>query len=94
MATKIICTTPKAITGDLATFAIETDLVAPYKFHWKKNGALIAGSPSAKTYTTPPMQQEDMLAKFSVVVYGQNNTEESNEIGVREVAAKTQKGDE
>jgi hypothetical protein len=77
MATKVVSVTPKAVSGQMATFAAETDLVAPYKYHWKKDGAYIAGAPSAKTYTTPPLQQQDLKALFSVVVYGQDATEES-----------------
>ena len=86
MATKIICTTPSAVTGDMATFAVETDVVAPYKYHWKKDGAFIAGAASAKTYTTTPMRQEDLRAKFSVVVYGQDKTEESDGIAINPTA--------
>jgi hypothetical protein len=82
MATKILCVTPTAITGDMATFSIDTDVISPFKYHWKKNGAFIPAAPSAKTYTTPPLAQADLSAKFSVVVYGQDRTEESNSIAI------------
>jgi hypothetical protein len=82
MATKVVSVTPKAVSGQMATFAVETDLIAPYKYHWKKDGAFIAGAPSAKTYTTPPLQQQDLKAQFSVVVYGQNTSEESDAIAL------------
>jgi hypothetical protein len=84
MATKVVSVTPKAVPGDMATFAVETDLVAPYRYQWKKDGAYIAGAPSAKTYSTPPLQQLDMRAKFSVIVYGQDASEESDAIALND----------
>lgn len=82
MATTVISATPKAVPGTMATFAAVTDLVAPYKYHWKKDGAFIAGAPSAKSYTTPPLSTTDLRAKFSVVVYGQDKTEEADGIAL------------
>jgi hypothetical protein len=89
MATKILSVTPSAVPGTMATFAVDTDLIAPYKYLWKKDGAYIAGAPSAKTYTTPPMRTEDMRAKFSVVVYGQDKMEESDGIALNDKIADT-----
>lgn len=79
MATKIIRTTP-ALPGIMATFAVDTDLVAPYKYLWMKDGAYIAGANSAKSYTTPPLVSKDFTSKYSCRVYGQNATEESDGI--------------
>jgi len=84
VATKILCATPAAVTGNMATFGVDTDLVAPYKFHWKKDGAFIGGAPSAKSYTTPPLKQEDLRAKFSVLVFGQDRVEESDALALNE----------
>jgi hypothetical protein len=64
----------------MATFTVDTDVVAPGKYVWKKNGVPIPGAPSAKTYTPPPMSPEDIRSKYSVVVEGQDTTEESNAI--------------
>ena len=79
----------------MATFSVETDLAAPYKYHWKKNGAFIAGAPSGKTYTTPPLREEDLKAKFSVMVFGQASMEESESVSIKEepVGAKGEEKD-
>lgn len=70
-----------AIVGHHATFGIaRTDVVGAYKFHWMKNGALIGGAPSAKSYTTPPLSVSDLKAKYSVKVFGQDSAEISNEL--------------
>lgn len=83
MSTKII--KPAVISiGDFATFGIETDLVAPYKYHWKKDGAIIAGAPNAKSYQTPPLSAADLRAKYSVTVFGQDKAEESNAVVINE----------
>lgn len=66
----------------MATFSVDSDLVAPYRYSWKKDGAFIAGAPSAKSYTTPPLRQEDLRAKFSVMVFGQDKTEESDSMAL------------
>lgn len=87
MATKVIKTTPDVVPGNMGTFAVETDLVAPYKYHWKKDGAFIPGAPSAKTYTTPPLQQQDLRAKFSVLVFGQDKIEESDGVALNDKIA-------
>jgi hypothetical protein len=68
------------VTSNGTTLSVETDLVAPYNYLWKKNGVLIPGAPSAKTYTPPPMRSEDFRAKYSVMVLGQDKMEESDSI--------------
>lgn len=80
MAT-IITQTGRAIPGHHATFGItSTDVVGAYKFHWLKNGAFIPGASSAKSYTTPPLHESDLKAKYSVKVFGQGVEEFSNEL--------------
>jgi hypothetical protein len=77
MATKVVKTTPDIIPGQMATFAIETDLIAPYKFLWKKDGVYCVGAGSDKTYTTPPLSNADFRAVFSCTVFGQDKIEEA-----------------
>lgn len=89
MATKVISTTPTAAPGMMATFAVDTDLIAPYRYQWKKDGAYIAGAPSAKSYSTPPLRTEDLRAKFSVMVFGQDKTEESDGVALNTKVADT-----
>lgn len=72
MTTKVILPTA---TGETATFGVDTDLVAPYLFQWKRNGVHVGGN--HKSYTTPPLRPDDFKAKYSVLVYGQDKTEES-----------------
>lgn len=79
MATTIT-QTGMAIPGHHVTFGLTTDIPGAYKFHWMKDGILIGGAPSAKSYTTPPLQESDMKAKFSVKVYGYADQETSNEL--------------
>lgn len=78
MATKVIKTTPEYV-GERMTLAVETDLVAPYRYHWMKNGVIIGGAPSDKTYTTPPLRPEDIGADYQVKVWGQGSFEMSGE---------------
>jgi hypothetical protein len=70
--------------GEGTTFSVETDLVAPYNYIWKRNGVPIPGAQSAKTYTTPPARPEDFRAKYSVMVIGQDTSEESNALALDE----------
>ena len=83
MATKI--NTPVAV-GEYATFGFTTDLIEPYRFQWKRNGVFVGRN--EKTYTTPPLRPEDFKAKYSVVVTGQDKTEESAEVLLSDVALK------
>src|ERR1017187_5336052 len=70
-----------------ATFSFTTNLIAPYKYQWKRDGVnLVHGSD--KTYTTPPLRPEDFTAKYSVTVYGQDAIEESNSIAIRDTIPK------
>jgi hypothetical protein len=76
MATKI--NTPIAYK-DFATFSFTTDLIAPYKYQWMRDGVhLVHGN--NKSYTTPPLRPEDFSAKYSVQVFGQNAIETSAEV--------------
>lgn len=59
-----------AIPGLHCSFGCETTIPRPYKWHWKRDGVLIAGAPSAKAYTTPPLRPEDIGHKYSVTVFG------------------------
>ena len=83
MATKI--NTPITV-GEFATFGFTTDLVEPHRFQWKRNGVYVGGN--NKSYTTPPLRPEDFKAKYSVVVTGQDNTEESDVVVLGDVVAK------
>lgn len=76
MATTIAVT---PVTGPNATLGVTTDLIAPYRYVWKRNGAFVP-SASDKSYVTPPLRPEDFKAKYSVIVYGQDKTEESPEV--------------
>lgn len=76
MATKINTPVPYS---EYATFSFTTDLVAPYKYQWKRNGEnLVHGN--NKSYTTPPLRLEDFKAKYSVQVFGQDKIESSDEV--------------
>jgi hypothetical protein len=77
MATKVIKTTPDVTPGQMATFGLQTDIIGPYKYLWKKDGVYILGAGSNKTYTTPPLSNADFRAVFSCTVYGQDTTEEA-----------------
>jgi hypothetical protein len=83
MATKI--NTPVAV-GEFATFGFTTDILEPYRFQWKRNGVFVGGN--NKSYTTPPLRPEDFKAKYSVVVTGQDKTEESDAVLLSDVMAK------
>jgi hypothetical protein len=62
-----------------ATFGCLTDVKQVYKWHWMKNGQIIAGAPSAASYSTPPIQQSDMGNKYSITVYGRGGEVETSE---------------
>lgn len=84
MATTI-ATAP--VTGASATLGVTTDLVAPYKYQWKRNGVYLPQG-NDKSYVTPPLRPDDFKAKYSVVVYGQDKTEESAEVMLSQAAPK------
>ena len=67
--------------GERATLSFTTDLIAPYKYQWKKDGVFLTQG-NDKSYTTPPLRPLDFKAKFSVVVYGQDKTEESPGVSI------------
>jgi hypothetical protein len=67
------------VIGSGATFGVKTDVVAPYAYHWKRNGALIGGSHWA-SYTSGPLTMEQLTDKISVVVIGQDGSEESDPV--------------
>lgn len=70
-----------AVIGLHCSFGCSTDIARPYKWHWKRDGVLIAGAQSAKAYTTPPLRPQDFGHKYSVTVYGlDGEVETSNEI--------------
>jgi hypothetical protein len=80
MATKIVLT-PGSQIGGRATLAVETDIIAPYKYVWKKNGVFLGGPDSSnKVYATPILSAADMRASYSCVVYGQDKIEESESL--------------
>jgi len=56
--------------GQGATFGCVTDLTRPFRWHWMKDGALIAGANSASSFTTHPLRAEDLGAKYSVRAWG------------------------
>lgn len=87
MATKVIKTTPDVTPGQMATFAIQTDLIAPYRYQWKKDGVFIAGAGSSKSYTTPPLSNADFRAVFSCTVWAQNGIEEATGIALNAAMA-------
>lgn len=69
-----------AITGLHCSFGATTDIKRPYRYHWMRDGVLIAGAPSACSYTTPPLRESDLHSKFSVRVFGlDGEVEVSNE---------------
>lgn len=59
-----------ALLGRHVSFGCSTDIKRPYKWHWQRDGVLIAGAPSACAYTTPPLRAEDMGHMYSVTVFG------------------------
>lgn len=69
------------IIGSGATFGVETDVVVPYAYHWKRNGALIGGSNWA-SYTSGPLTMDQLTDKISVVVLGQDKSEESDPVSL------------
>lgn len=77
-------TTPGVMTGQRCTMVVVTDILAPYKYVWKKDGVFLAGTDSSnKVYTTWILTPPDMKAFYSVVVYGQENIEESGGIQIQ-----------
>lgn len=76
-----------AIVGLHCSFGATTTIPRPYRWHWMKNGVLIAGAPSACAYTTPPLRADDLGAKYSVRVFGlDGEIETSDEV---ELSAKS-----
>jgi len=58
-----------------------TDVKRPYRWDWRKNGALIAGAPSACVYVTPPLKMTDFGSEFAVTVFGlDGEVEDSNTV--------------
>lgn len=84
MATTI-ATAP--VTGASATLGVTTDLVAPYRYQWKRNGVFLPQG-NDKSYVTPPLRPDDFKAEYSVVVYGQDKTEESAEVMLSQAVPK------
>jgi beta-galactosidase len=65
-----ITTQPAAVTvseGSSATFSVATSGTAPLSYQWLENGTAVSGA-TASSYTTPPTQESDNGATFSVVV--------------------------
>jgi hypothetical protein len=75
------------VIGPNVTMGVSTDLVAPWKYQWKRNGVFLTNG-NEKCYVTPPLKPDDYKAKYSVVVYGQDTTEESPGTMLPAVAAK------
>lgn len=70
-----------ALIGHHCSFGATTDISRPYKWHWMRDGVLIAGAPSARAYTTLPLPASWFGSKFSVRVYGlDGEVETSNEV--------------
>jgi hypothetical protein len=64
--------------GYTATLGCYTEVKQPYKWHWMRNGELIGGAASAASYTTHPLRESDLLAKYSVTVYGRDGAVETS----------------
>jgi hypothetical protein len=75
MATKIVVPAQVKFSFPL-TLGVETDVAMPYKYHWRKNGALLA-APSQNNLTLLSLSKSDIGAKFTVTVFGENTTETS-----------------
>jgi hypothetical protein len=80
MATKI--NTP-ILYGENATLSATTDVIAPYKYQWKRNGENLRNG-NNKSYTTPPLKPEDFKAKYSVQIFGQDKIESSDEVVIND----------
>lgn len=78
MAAKITITGFVA-QGFKATFGVSTDTPGPLKYQWKKNGKVIAGAPSAPSYTTPDLLASDMSSRYSVLILGSDGSKEETE---------------
>lgn len=78
MATKI--NTPIAYR-ETATLGVTSDVIAPYKYQWKRDGVNLAHG-NNKSYTTPPLRPEDFSAKYSVTIFGQDGIETSDEVTI------------
>lgn len=73
-----------AISGLHCSFGATTTIPRPYRWHWMRNGILIPGAPSACAYTTPPVQSNDLGARYSVRVFGlDGEIEASDEVELR-----------
>lgn len=68
-----------AITGRHLSFGATTDIPRPYKWHWRRDGVLIAGAQSARAYTTPPLRPEDIGHHYSCTVYGLDGEVETSD---------------
>jgi hypothetical protein len=78
--------------GFSATLGCSTNMKQPYKWHWMRNGELIGGANSAASYTTHPLRESDLTAKYSITVYGRDGTIESSpEITLRPPAEEKKK---
>ncbi|TKC86305.1 glycoside hydrolase family 2 [Trinickia terrae] len=61
---------PAAVTvseGSAATFSVAATGTAPLSYQWLENGTAVSGA-TASSYTTPPTQESDNGATFSVTV--------------------------
>src|SRR5207253_148981 len=66
----------------VVTMGVHTDIYRPWKWHWKKNGKLIAGAQSAPSYTTPVLYQDSQSNTYSCIVFGAEASEETPEVTV------------
>jgi hypothetical protein len=80
MATKIIV--PPVIRPSYPlTLGVQTDVIRPYKYHWRKNGALIGGS-SGPALAILALGKGDIGAKFNVTVFGEVSQETSDDVTI------------
>lgn len=87
MTTRVIKPT-NFIIGQGATFGVSTNVIRPYAYHWKRNGALVGGSNWA-SYTSHPLSMEELGDAISVVVLGQDGAEESDAVSLAESKTPT-----
>jgi hypothetical protein len=78
MATKIIVPAQIRLSYPL-TLGVQTDVVRPYKYHWRKNGALVGGS-SGPALAILGLGKDDIGAKFNVTVFGEVSQETSDDV--------------
>jgi hypothetical protein len=72
MATKI------ALTG-VSTLGVTSDVPGAYKYQWMRNGVHVPGT-QEKSLDVRNASAEDLKATYSVIVYGQGVSEESNKL--------------